>query len=180
MTQAHDAADVIRRLANQYEGMKYAADVLEKVGSLENATNEAIAAKNKAEAERDVLLNEAKAATDAAAQSIADAAQTVEGLLKAANQQAAEVVAAATAKGQDAFERAIESANREAQAITAKARADAEEAVGKTVLAQTTLFRLNDEIQANESKLGELTAQAADAEDRLAKARAAASKMLGA
>ena len=180
MAQSHDAADAIRRLAKHYESMVFAANVLERIGSFENATNEAIAAKNKAEAERDVLLNEAKAATDAAAQSIADAAQTVEGLLKAANQQVSEIVATATAKGQDAFERAIESANREAQAITAKARADAEEAVGKTVLAQTTLFRLNDEIQANESKLGELTAQAADAEDRLAKARAAASKMLGA
>lgn len=180
MTQAHDAADVIRRLAKLYEGMTYAVEVLEKVGSFENATNEAIAAKNKAEAERDVLLNEAKAATDAAAQSVADAALTVDELLRSVNQQAAEIVAAATAKGQDAFERAIASANREAQAIVAKAKVDAEDAVGKTVLAQTTLFRLNDEIQTNEAKLGELTAQVADAEARLAAAKESINKLLSA
>lgn len=180
MTQSHDAADAIRRLAKHYESMVFAANVLERIGSFENATNEAIAAKNKAEAERDVLLNEAKAATDAAAQSIADAAQTVEGLLKAANQQAAEVVAAATAKGQDAFGRAIESANREAQAITAKARADAEDAVAQLQSARSQLTLLAGQIEDATNELGELTAQAADAEDRLAKARAAASKMLGA
>lgn len=180
MTQAHDAADAIRRLAKQYEGMAYAAEVLEKVGSFENATNEAIAAKNKAEAERDVLLNEAKAATDAAAQSIADAALTVEELLKSANQQASEILAAATAKGQDAFERAVASANREAQAITAGATRNAEEAVAQLQSAQSQLILLTGQIEDATNELGELTDKASAAEARLAAAKESINKLLGA
>lgn len=179
MTQAHDAADAIRRLAVQFQNMQYAAEVLERIGSLENATNEATKAKEKAEAERDVLLNEAKAATDAAAQSIADAAQTVEGLLKSANQQASEIVAAATAKGQDAFERAIASANREAQAIVAGATRNAEEAVQLLGETQGRLDLLNGHIQAGEDALSSLNTQASEAETRLAAAKESINKLLG-
>lgn len=180
MTQSHDAADAIRRLAKQYEGMVFAAEVLERIGSFENATNEAIAAKNKAEAERDVLLNEAKAATDAAAQSVADAALTVDELLRSVNQQAAEIVAAATAKGQDAFERAIASANREAQAITAGATRNAEEAVAQLQSAQSQLILLAGQIEDATNELGELTDKASAAEARLAAAKESINKLLGA
>lgn len=179
MTKAHDAADAIRRLAKLYEGMAYAAEALERIGSFENATNEAIAAKEKAEAERDTLLSEAKAATDAAAQSIADAALTVDELLKSANQQAADIVAEATAKGQDAFERAIASANREAQAIVAGAQRSAEDAVALLQSTQSQLILLNGQIEDATNELGELTDQTSAAEARLAAAKESINKLLG-
>ena len=34
MTQAHEAADAIRRMAKFYQNMQFAADTLERIGSL--------------------------------------------------------------------------------------------------------------------------------------------------
>ncbi len=69
MTQAHEAADAIRRMAKFYQNMQFAADTLERIGSLEQATQEAKAATLDAQTERDKALSElteAKEATTAA------------------------------------------------------------------------------------------------------------------
>lgn len=58
MAQLQDTAGDLRRAANFFKGVIAAADVLERVGSLENATKEAQAARDLAVQERDKVLAE--------------------------------------------------------------------------------------------------------------------------
>ena len=67
------AADSIRRLATQYQDMMAAADLLEEIGSLEQASKEAKAATHDANVDRASALAELAEAREAVAKAQADA-----------------------------------------------------------------------------------------------------------
>jgi len=99
MSKATDAADAIRRAAKKHELFVTAAEILEQIGSLEQATAEAQAACDKALASRDLALTaqaeaEAKAeATKTHAASIVEDAHRAAGqVVQNAEQQAAAIV----------------------------------------------------------------------------------------
>lgn len=81
MAKATDAAESIRRLAKQYESMVVAADILEQIGSLENAQTEAKKSLEQHQLARDAevkALAEAKEATKKAKEQATDIVKDAE------------------------------------------------------------------------------------------------------
>lgn len=77
MSDKSTAAEAIRRLAVQFQGMVEAADLLEKVGSIEQATQEATKARVAAESSRDRALETLRTAREQAEQINSDLAESV-------------------------------------------------------------------------------------------------------
>lgn len=164
------AAESIRRLAVMFQGMVEAADTLEAIGSLEQATGEAQAARAKAEAARDAVLGEVRNAEQSIKNARADAqtlAENARGLAAQIERDATEegrrIIADArdqvsqerlAAKGQldqqlAAVRREIEQAGKrlvDLQGETAKARADADAANELRDEAQAGLDKVQEQI----------------------------------
>lgn len=159
MSKHTDAADAIRRMAKQYEQMVTAADILDQIGSLDNAAKEAQAVATAMQIEvataRDDLakakadLKAAKAKAEEVMQSAADQAAAA---TQAARAEAARLLADATAK-MEATRASIQTGIDVAQA-EAQGRAD--------VLAALIVER--------QKKVAEINEKVADAELRLEKA----------
>lgn len=175
MTRAHDAADAIRRMAKQYENMVAAAEILEQIGSLENATTEAVAARVAAEKSRDAAIN----AQVAAQQSVAAAVEESEKIISEAKKSAAtsaqkakaradEIVSLATEKG----EGLIAAAEARAAQINADAIAKQDAAKSATASAASREKDINARIKAAEDEL-------ADLQGKIDALKAQAAKLLG-
>ena len=145
MAQLQDTAGDLRRVANFFKGVTAAADVIERLGSLENATAEAKAALAVAERDRDSALAEladakakgktaVNAASEKADKMLADASDLIERVtaekmaetdatakanLDMASRQAAEMTAKATAAAQK-WEQAVADLMVKSQALTAE------------------------------------------------------------
>ena len=120
MSAFHDAADFIKRQAKLHEGFVTAAEMLERIGSVEQAAAEAQrareiaeAAKGKAELELATLQTQIDDAQDQAAQIILDAGDS-------AKAKAADIEMQANQKAQ----RTIEQAQANADAVTEVSKAD--------------------------------------------------------
>jgi hypothetical protein len=175
MAKAHEAADAIRRMAKQYEQMVVAAETLEKIGSLEQATTEMTVQRDAAAVERDAVLAElAKAkcavvdAKNKAAERLANAELEAESIVEnakaTADLRAKEIFDDAETRA-DALIRAAEAKRADALAAAAAARGDVEIAKG--------------ELAAIELQVAERGEVAAALEKRIAKAQEKMAKMLG-
>lgn len=112
-----NATNTLRRMALQYQGIVDAADVLEKLGSLDTATKESIAARDAALEARDRAIEAQKqadldleAAKSAAEKVVAEAHTEAEAIVAEARDGAARVVADAEALHAEV----VGAANREA------------------------------------------------------------------
>lgn len=159
MTTKSTAAEAIRRLATQYQQMMEAADLLEKIGSMDLATEEAKAARATAEKERDAVQDEVKKA---------------KAELKVAQEKAKLVLAEASTKAAEMAERAGLDAQSAAKDSTAKASQILDSANTRASLIIKSAEKTQDEmqaaVQAATFERDRINAEAADAEDRLAKA----------
>jgi dsDNA-specific endonuclease/ATPase MutS2 len=169
MSNYNDAADFIRRQAKLHEGFVTAAEMLERIGSVEQAAAEAQrareiaeAAKGKAELELATLQTQIDYAKDAAAQILLDAGDS-------AKTQAADIIMQANQTAQNILAREKANAESVAEAskaerlkalddlslITSKAaalRAAAEASQAAVDAAQKEHDRLNAAIEALKSK----------------------------
>lgn len=133
MAQLQDTAGDLRKAANFFKGIIAAADVIERIGSLENATAEAKAALAVAEKERDAAMK-ARDAAKAKAKAEAERAEAdaADALIKATNnalKAADDILAEANARAESMCKVAAE------QADSAKAAATASVAGAKKKLA---------------------------------------------
>lgn len=169
MSNYNDAADFIKRQAKLHEGFVTAAEMLERIGSVEQAAAEAQrareiaeAAKGKAELELATLQTQIDDAKDAAAQILLDAGDS-------AKTQAADIIMQANQTAQNILAREKANAESVAEAskaerlkalddlslITSKAaalRAAAEASQAAVDAAQKEHDRLNAAIEALKSK----------------------------
>lgn len=169
MSAFHDAADFIKRQAKLHEGFVTAAEMLERIGSVEQAAAEAQrarevaeAAKGKAELELATLQTQIDDAQDQAAQIILDAGD-------AAKTKAADIIMQANQTAQNILAREKAAADMVAEAskaerlkalddlslITSKAaalKAAAEASQAAVDAAQKEHDRLNKAIEALKSK----------------------------
>jgi uncharacterized coiled-coil protein SlyX len=159
MSKFTDAADAIKRQLKTMEQWAFAAQALEEIGSLDNATKEAQSALAAAQKERDAAKVEATKAKDAAK----DAKLKVEAMLLTAEKDAEEIVRAAQEKAnaveataKSKAEEALALAKTNSEALYAAARLKADNIGVDLAKKQQTLDAINDQIK--------------DAEDRLAKA----------
>jgi hypothetical protein len=173
MTKAHDAADAIKRMAKQYELMKFAAEALEQIGSLEQATSEAQAAATKAAGERDAALSERDAAVLAAQHAQAEATDIVQQSKFEAEVKAADILRSAEA----AAETKLATAERNALEMIASASAQVDKMRAAASAIQIEIDKLRDDAQAAEAAAQAATEKANDAEMRLARTRSAIAKL---
>jgi len=151
MSNITEAADHIRRQAKLYEGFVGAAAVLDKVGSLEQAAEEAGVAMVKAQAEFNTAKNdlaainkEIKLAKDTAASimpsALAAAKTAADNVVADANNKARDIMEAAQARANDAknaAEKNVAALGEEADALKATAlTVQAEIEAGRNALKQ--------------------------------------------
>lgn len=164
MSDKQTAAASLRRMAVQYQGILEAADALEALGSIENATKEAVSAREAAEKARDVA-KETLASFIAQADKIKEECTTLvvtanadaASILNKAKQEAGAVIA-------DAVEKSSAAANERTAVILAGAERKAKEAAAEyervTFLlteAQDTLKKLDPEIAEKQANLDKIT-----------------------
>jgi chromosome segregation ATPase len=176
MARATDAADAIRKAAKLYENFVIAADILEQIGSLENAQVEAKKALEQYQLARDAevkALAEAKEATKKAKEQATD-------IVKDAESKALTIEIGAKAEADKVIDNA--------KARDAKMLSDANSQV------QTTLSGINSqidnlrvhkgELEATVKELGDevssLVLEADTQEKRLAKVKEAIAKLTNA
>ena len=158
-----DTAGDMRRAANFFKGVAAAADVIERIGSLENATNEAKAALAVAERNRDSALAELADAKAKGKAAVADAKAKADKLLADAEAQA-QAYADKSRAEIDTYNRA----NTDAAVKFAGAQVDA----ANTVMAKATIER-----DALISHSAELAAEVADLESKRAASQAELDKL---
>lgn len=168
-----EAADAIRRAAKMYENFQIAAQALDRVGSLEQAEQEATARTEAAKREAEI----AKAELGAITEETEDAIAKRDGVIADTNAECARILASAEAAAQEKMAQAGENAQaivREAQSnaasIVAAARAEANgihdsvaaAAAAKDAAevardaAQRELDELNGKIQAAKEQIAKL------------------------
>ena len=164
-----EAADQIRRLARQYESMQTAANLLDQLGSLEQAKTEAQAAVDKLGAER----GEAKAAL----QALKDAGREQETVNANAVQAAHDQAAKAVALADDYAEHRRKEADSNAADVAAAAKANAEAIVSGAMKQKSDIDTLASQREAQskaaQDQLATAQAELAVVEDKLKAARAA-------
>ena len=176
MADYQAASDAIKRMAQQYQQLMDVAGVLDQIGSLDNAANEAKSAQTKAQAD----LAASKAALDAANAGLAAVKQQGDDLLAKAQADADAQVRAA----QDQIDKLVARATNDAATIMAKATADGEataQAISDKIAGQRLMLAAVDQSVGEAQKdLDDLIAQSTAAEKRLAAAQAQIQKLLGA
>lgn len=175
MANISQVAGSVRDLANLFQNMVAAADVLDKIGSLENATAEAKRDSDAAREDHAAAEKELTAALDkideanAQAKSIVAAANTTaDGIVADAKERASSIALEAKLNYSKLMDQAMADAN------------DQKTKIGASIVAAQGNFdalslQVNAAIDARDSAM----AEAAAAEDRLAKAQAAIQKLLG-
>lgn len=175
MASKSTAAESIRRLAVQYQQMVEAADLLDQIGSLENATKEAEKARADAVAEAEA----AKADTAKAKDEAKKAKDKVAAIIAEAEGKALEIVQAAEIKGQEV----VASAVARADAAVSKAAVDVADATAgvasRVAELTTTKLRLEQDVASLQNAISAKQAEAEGIEARLAKAQAQVAKLLG-
>lgn len=164
MAQLQDTAGDLRRAANFFKGVIAAADVIERIGSLENATKEAQGACDMAVADRDKALAELADAKAKGAKAVKDAKDKVEGMLADAQAKADALVAESKAFVEMNANDMITKAEAQAADVMAKANAavaNAEQAhhdlsVKRTALA-TEVADLEAKAKAAQAEYDKLT-----------------------
>lgn len=171
MADIQSAVESIRRLANTYRDMVTAADALESIGSVQQATREAMAARVAAEDARDKALLELSAAQSELealrkdAESVADAANVrVADIKSSALNEANRIVEAAKASASEYSKAALEKAEKElaavhadtaaAQAALASVQAKKAEADKEAEAADAKLTKLQAAFDALKAKIG--------------------------
>ena len=173
MSKATEAADAIKRAAKQYEAFVHAAEILERIGSLENAEKEAKAAIDLAGKEREEMVEKlkkaqlsVKKAEELAAKKESDAAINAESILVDANNEALKIVS-------------------EAKAQAAKFKSDANANIEQALAGIESQIQSRNEVKAKldssiavtQLQVDEMNAAADEAEKRLAKVNAAIAKL---
>lgn len=175
MASKSNAAEAIRRLATQYQQMVEAADMLDQIGSLENAAKEAKAATEAARAEAEAARaetvkakDEAKKAKDKVAAVMSDAEELALVKVQEGEVKAQEMVADAKARAQQILNAAALDAANVTVGIEAK--------VAELSATRDALEHGVSELQA---QIVTKQAEAEELEKRLAKAQASIAKILG-
>jgi len=170
------AADAIRQMAVRYEAMVVAADVLTKLGGLDNAVKEATArakaaneAADKAQAEHSSLLEQIAKAKGAVEAEYAD---------QRAKQE--RVVADLTAEGARLVQFAKDTAAQERAQLNAEAEALRASQQAATEKHLEALKKARAQLKAAEEDTAAKAQELADIETRLAAAREAMGKLLAA
>ena len=163
MAQLQDTAGDLRRAANFFKGVIAAADVIERIGSLENATKEAQGACDMAVADRDKALAELADAKAKGAKAAKDAKEKVEGMLADAQAKADAKITEAQALVDKITNDLISKAERQAAEMTDKAAASVQAA--------------GQELANWAVKKGALMAEVADLEAKAKDARAEHDKL---
>lgn len=175
MSSKSNAAESIRRLAVQYQQMVEAADLLDSIGSLEQAAAEA---KKAAEAAR-ADTAAARAEADKAKAEAKKSKEKVDKILSDADGEALAKVQEAEIKAQGI----VADAKAKAEQITNKAAVDVADATagvaGRVAELTTMRLRLEQELAALQNDIDAKKAEADDVEKRLAKAQAQVAKLLG-
>ena len=175
-SKATDAADAIKRAAKQYEAFVAAAEILEKIGSLENAVEEA---KKDIEAHRKVRDFEASEANKLKEETIniknANLFLEIE-----AKAKADEIVNAATLQAYEIGSDAGVAANKTIQDANAKAQAILAGVDSQLVKLEKERSELESSNAGLQALVAESLAKAEEAEKRLAKAQAAIAKLIAA
>jgi len=161
MSDIQTAVESIRRLAVQYQDMLVAADALESIGSVEQATREATAARAAAEDARDKALLE----LDAIVVHVQESKGEAEQIIAAAQKQANDIKDAALSNAQQAAEASKAVAAATVQDAEAKAAEALSGVSAQLSVLQAKLTELNDAVAAAEQAK-------ADAEDATAAAQA--------
>ena len=166
MAQLQDTAGDLRRVANFLKGITAAADVIERIGSLENATAEAKAALAVAERDRDSALAE-----------LADAKAKGKAAVASAQAKADKILADAEAQAQayaDKSRAEIDAYNKaNTDAAVAFAASVVDTAKNKAAMFEGATYELTIKSQALTSEVSDLESKRALAQaefDKLTKA----------
>lgn len=175
MSDKIKAADAINRLAQSYQAVIDAAALLREIGSLDQAKDEAVKAREVADKEAAEAKAEAKKAKDVVKKAKDDADQIIDGAVI----EAKEILANADLD----VERKIEDAKLRGESIISAARVMADRVTGDIATeAKRTEDRLK-ELQFNcstiEASIADKLKMCDDIEARLAKAQAQVAKLLG-
>ena len=159
-----DTAIALRRLANLFKGVVQAADDIEAIGSMENATAEAARARHAAVSERDAALVELADAKAKAQAALKSAKEKVEVMLADAQCRADAKIAEAQALVDKTTNDMIARAERQAAEMTAAASASvqaaASEFTGLTAKKAALVFEVSDleaQAKAAQAELDKLT-----------------------
>jgi len=170
------AADQIRQMAQRYEAMVTAADVLSKIGNLDNAVKEATARAKAANADAD----KAQADLKTLQQSVADAKKAVEAEYAEQRAKQEQVVADLTAEGARLVEFAKSAAAKEREQLAADAEALRVSQKDATERHLEALKKARAQLKVAEEDTAAKAAELADIETKLAAARDAMGKLLAA
>lgn len=159
MSDLFEAADVLRRHVKNLEAMQAAADVLERLGSLDQAEREAKARTADAKATLEAVNREVEGAKNR---------------LAAVDAQGAKILADARREAEKAL---AESSQRSLERASA-AEGKVTEAGAEVVAAMAKVDEAKADERAVRERIAQLLAEAEAVEDRVAKARAAAAALL--
>lgn len=176
MSDLNAAAEQIRQMAQRYEAMVVAADVLSKIGNLDNAVKEATAraraandAADKAQAEHGSLLEQ-----------IAKAKGAVEAEYAEQRAKQERVVADLTAEGARLVQFAKDAAAQERAQVQAEADATRKDLADAAAKHSEAVKKARAQLKAAEEDIAAKAQELADIETRLAAAREAMGKLLAA
>lgn len=170
------AADAIRQMAVRYEAMVVAADVLTKLGGLDNAVKEATA---RAKVANDAA-DDAEADLAAVRKSLADAKKAVEAECAEQRAKQEQVVADLTAEGARLVQFAKDAAAQERAQLNAEAEALRASQQAATEKHLEALKKARAQLKAAEEDTAAKAQELVDIEARLAAAREAMGKLLAA
>jgi flagellar biosynthesis chaperone FliJ len=176
MSKANEAADAIRRAAKKYQLFVEAAEILERIGSLEQATAEADQAKKVAVDAR-VAAEAAYVAAEAARAKVVDETARMRADAEA---EAKSVIDAAHARAQEESKAIVKAAMDDAIAIGNDANAKASAVAGEVAKMQNQINVLTEHRAALEADVTALTETLNNAQARLAEVQAQAKRLFNA
>ena len=159
MSQFNEAADAIRRISKHLEGFRIAAEALDRVGSVDNAAQEAQSARDaavKQKVKADMELSDAIKSLDATR-------QEQKALVEATDAKGKEMIAAATEKAKLVADSILREAQDKAANLVSQANSESLRINSATatiaagvVAAEEAKATLDAEIAAKEGQLSEL------------------------
>lgn len=173
MSKATDAADSIRRAAKQYEAFVAAADILEQIGSLDNAKEEAGRALSAARAEAEKVKGEV-----ARWQASAIDAQTKrDAILSNAQAEVNEIKSKALSDAAEIIEKAKVEGNRLNHIATESAKSTTDLAARNCNSLADKCRVLAEELAMRVKAIDEMNEEATAAEARLVKVKKQIAKL---
>lgn len=151
-----EGVDAIRRMAVTYKNIVGVADALEKVGSIEQAMQEAIAARDKAQAERDMLLALNFEQAEVANQEIASATAKAQKILSDAQEQSAAEADLLVSSAHTEANRIVTDANQTAINTLAKMAVERSDMDNAIAVLTDHKNALNNDVNELKQSVGEL------------------------